>query len=66
MDNRIEEILSAALGKYHQGEAKYGAFDPAPDQSFLVEAEAEILDAINYLAMFALKVRAMRGHHDGP
>ncbi|HOG07658.1 MAG TPA: hypothetical protein PK983_06155 [Syntrophales bacterium] len=61
MDNRIEEILSAALGKYRQGEEKHGAFDPATDQrDFLAEAEAEILDAINYLAMFILKVRAMR------
>ncbi len=62
MDNRIEEILSAALGKYRQGEAKHGAFDPGMDQrDFLAEAEAEILDAINYLAMFVLKVRAMQG-----
>jgi len=62
MDNRIEEILSAALVKYRQGESKHGAFDPATDQrDFLAEAEAEILDAINYLAMFILKVRAMQG-----
>lgn len=67
MDNRIEEILTAALVKYRQGEAKYGAYDPATDKrDFLKEAEAEILDAINYLAMYILKVRAMRGHYDGP
>ena len=54
-------IFAEALCKYHQGVAKHGAFDSATDtRDLLKEAEAEILDAINYLAMYLLKVRAKR------
>lgn len=53
----ITFIFAEALRKYHHGAAKYGTFDPATDQrDFIREAEAEILDAINYLAMFLLKI----------
>ena len=61
MNETIEAIFQDALQKYHQGEAKYGAFNPQTDtRDLLREAEAEILDAINYLAMFLMKVRAQR------
>lgn len=58
----ITLVFAEALGKFHQGAAKYGDYDPATDsRDFLKETESEILDAINYLAMFLLKLRAMRG-----
>jgi hypothetical protein len=57
----IALVFAEALGKFQQGEAKYGAFDPTTDRrDFIREAEAEILDAINYLAMFLVKLRTMR------
>ena len=57
----LAEVFEAALKKFEQGAVKYGNFDPASDaRNFLQETEAEILDAINYLAMFLLKVRAMQ------
>lgn len=58
----ITLIFSEALGKYRKGAAKYGTFNPVTDtRDLLNEAEAEILDAINYLAMFLMKIRAIRG-----
>lgn len=60
MSKTIELIFSEAMRKYHQGASKYGEYDPATDtRDFLKEAEAEILDAINYLAMHLMKVRAI-------
>lgn len=57
----ITAIFEEALEKYHQGAAKYGAFNPVTDtRDLLREAEVEILDAINYLAMFLMKLRALR------
>ncbi len=57
----LAEVFEAALKKFQKGAAKYDTFDPASDtRDFLNEAEAEILDAINYLAMFLLKVRAIQ------
>ena len=57
----IALVFEEALGKFHQGAAKYGAFDPATDRrDFIRETETEILDAINYLAMFLVKLRTMR------
>ena len=59
--NPLTEIFTAALRKFERGAAKYGTFDPATDgRDFLQEAEAEILDALNYLAMFLVKVRTIR------
>ena len=61
MDNRIEGILNEALRKYQRGETKYGVYDPETEaRDLLGETEEEILDAINYLAMFLLKLRALR------
>jgi hypothetical protein len=57
----IALVFEEALGKFHQGAVKYGTFDPAADRrDFIRETEAEILYSINYLAMFLLKVRAIR------
>ena len=61
MGNRIEAVFEAAFAKFSQGELKHGPFDPGTDQrDFLQEAENEILDAINYLAMFLVKIRALK------
>lgn len=62
MANRIETVFEAALLKYRQGEREHGVYDPATDRrDLLQEAEEEILDAINYLAMFLMRIRAIRG-----
>ncbi len=59
--DQITLVFGEALVKFRQGVAKYGDFDPATDsRDFLKETEAEILDAINYLAMFLMKLRAIR------
>ena len=61
MDNRIESILNEALQKYQRGEAKYGPYKPETDpRDLLHEAEEEILDAINYLAMHLVRIRTVR------
>ena len=57
---QIASILYAALDKYQAGAKKYGPYDPATDQrDMLQEAEDEILDAINYLAMLLVRVRRL-------
>ena len=62
MNEPIEAIFEDALQKYRRGEAKYGPYDPTTDtRDMLQEAEEEILDAINYLAMFLMKLRALPG-----
>lgn len=61
-------IFKDAVKKYQAGEQKYGKFEPMTDQrDMITETEAEILDAINYLAMFLMKIRAMGkgGNHEG-
>ena len=59
-DPALREIFEAALEKFRVGEQKHGPFDPATDpRDLLVEAEREILDAINYLAMHLLKLRTI-------
>lgn len=61
MDNRIEAVFEAALMKFRKGESDHGVYDPATDRrDFLEEADAEILDAINYLAMFLMRMREKR------
>lgn len=61
-DNRIETVLREALEKYRRGEVKYGPFIPETEtRDLLREAEEEILDGINYLAMFLVRIRALRG-----
>jgi hypothetical protein len=63
----LADVFAEALGKYREGAKKYGRFDPATDpRNLLAEAEAELLDCINYLGMFLLQVRAMKrggGYH---
>ena len=62
MTDELKAIFNQALEKYEAGALKYGAFNPATDRrDFISETETEILDAINYLAMFLLKLRAIGG-----
>ncbi len=57
----METIFAAALQKYRTGERKYGPYNPLIDgRDMITEAEEEILDAINYLAMLLVKLRAVR------
>jgi len=59
--DQLTEVFEVAQRKFEKGAAKYGTFDPEADgRDFLQEAEAELLDAINYLAMFLVKVRTIR------
>lgn len=62
MEHGIEEILQEALRKFDRGAEKYGAYVPETEtRDLLREAEEEVLDAINYLCMFLLRLRAVRG-----
>jgi hypothetical protein len=47
------QVFNECLEKYDRGAAKYGEFDPINDKRDLVEeAQQELIDAINYIAMF--------------
>ncbi len=60
MPHEIETIFNDAIVKYREGEKQHGRYEPLSDSRDLIrEAEAEILDAINYLAMFLVKLRAI-------
>ena len=62
MPQELEDIFAAALAKYREGAGKYGRYEPLTDRRDMIrEAEAEILDAINYLAMLLMKIKAETG-----
>ena len=64
--DQLNKVFEAAAEKFLKGAAKYGTFNPATDtRDFLSEAEAEILDAINYLAMLLMKMEAMKNKKVG-
>lgn len=47
------QIFNECLEKYERGAIKYGDFEPLKDKRDLIdEAQQELEDAINYLAMF--------------
>ncbi len=57
----VRKVFAEALARMDRGRAQYGPFDPAADgRDLLLEAEEELLDAINYVAMFVLKIRLFR------
>jgi hypothetical protein len=57
----LKNIFSEALKRYEIGEERYGQFSPEEDsRDLLAEAEAEILDGINYLGMFLMKLRRLK------
>ncbi len=58
MDREVRSIFDDALQKYHEGEKKYGELDIMKDpRNFLAEAEAELLDTMNYLAFEIIRIR---------
>jgi hypothetical protein len=60
-DKLLREIFNTVIEKFQKGAIKYGDYDPLNDsRDMLAETEAEILDAINYLAMGLIKLRTMR------
>ncbi len=57
----IGSVFAKALEKYNEGALKYGNFEPSTDtRDLIAEAEDEILDAINYLAMFLVKLEELK------
>jgi hypothetical protein len=60
-NKQLEDIFNAAIAKFQKGAVKYGDYDPLTDnRDMLAETEAEILDAINYLAMGLIKLRTLK------
>lgn len=58
IETQIADLFASAMQKYRNGQQKHGDFNPMQDKrNLLNEAEEEILDAINYLAMFAVQQR---------
>lgn len=53
----LADIFQEAFERYDSGKEKYGTFNPITDQrDFRREIRQELIDAINYLAMFILKI----------
>jgi len=58
IDKKVCGIFDDALQKYREGEKKYGELDIMKDpRNFLAEAEAELLDMMNYVAFEILRIR---------
>jgi hypothetical protein len=59
--DKLIKTYMRAVAKYDEGAGKYGEFDPHTDvRDLIAEAEDEIIDAINYLAMFLAKLEALK------
>lgn len=57
----IMGVVSEALLRFDQGERDYGRLDLSSDsRDFFDEAEAELLDCINYCTFQILRLRQMR------
>lgn len=57
----IEVVIREALIKYDNGRAKYGPLSLDTDgRDFLQEAEAELLDCINYCVFQILRLRGAK------
>ena len=58
---RVEKIFARAVFRMLRGSATYGEFNPATDtRNLLHEAQEELLDAMNYLAMHYLKLETLK------
>jgi len=58
---QIEGVIKEALTRYEGARSVYGPLDLSTDsRDFLLEAEEELLDAINYMAFQILRLRRMR------
>lgn len=59
--NPLSDVFEAASKKFLKASVKHGTFDLASDyRDFLHEKQAEVLDAIIYLAMFLLKLQTLQ------
>ncbi len=59
--HKLAKVFDRCQSKYSYGAEKYGDFKPQSDtRDLIAEAEDEILDAINYLAMFLVKLEEMK------
>lgn len=57
----IEAVIAEALAKYEAGRKAYGQLDLDTDsRDFLLEAEAELLDCINYCVFQIIKLRGIK------
>ena len=57
-------IQRCALARMEEGAKKYGTFDAESDtRDLFQEMEDELLDLMNYAAMMAIQVRAMRAKY---
>lgn len=56
----IEAVIREALIKYDNGRAKYGPLSLDTGRDFLQEAEAELLDCINYCVFQILRLRGAK------
>ena len=66
-DTEVKDILADAFSKYKKGEEKYGVIDLDKDpRDFIEEAEAELLDAIVYMAFEISKLRRLKRLRDTP
>ncbi len=64
-DAKIMGVLFNAFGKFLKGEKKNGVLDiPTDPRDFLLEAELELLDSINYMSFEIVKLRRLRGLRD--
>jgi hypothetical protein len=55
---KLEDIFKEALIKFQKGVEEHGEFDPLSEKrKLLAEVDEEILDAINYLAMWLIQKR---------
>jgi len=53
----LKSIFDECIRKYQKGEKKFGPFNPKTDtRCFRDEARQELIDAINYIAMFIRKL----------
>lgn len=56
----IEAVIKEALNRYDTGRLKYGDLDLSRDsRDFLIEAEQELLDCINYCVFQILRLRRL-------
>lgn len=57
----IEAVIRQALAKYEAGRKAYGQLDLATDsRDYLYEAEAELLDCINYCCFQIIRLRSLQ------
>lgn len=57
----INGVIREALTRYEGARKKYGPMDPSSDgRDFLMEAEEELLDCINYCVFQIIRLRRLK------